>query len=367
MNFIKIWDWFERPILHPRPGAQERELRELIMLYHNSRNMKEVDPEGYIATLIQAKERAEAIQEPWYALFFDFWCCSTLVFQVRDLNRAREMATKLVVESRKPIYKDCPVLGWVYLTLMDVHMKIDPIGYAATIFESLEYLENEVPIEYDTYCILEGRRSAMAFYDDRVEEALAIAESYLARSEYSNYRKIHANLMLCTFNYELGKEEMALIHAEYAENFARLRQRIRSAIESVAWQALLHFKRGNETNGHRLYRQAAARMGEHDFTPWLSYAKIVGEYHELNAQPEKAVALFDLTLEGVIGTGQHFDECHCRLERCCLLGRMGMPFDQELEAAFASTKQLLEPTFMIEKLNRVKNGDFSSRFCDKKG
>lgn len=366
MKFVSVWDWFERPVLKPQAGSHERELRELVMLYHNSRDTKEVDPESYIATLTQAQTRAQAINEPWYALFFAFWCCSTLIFQVKDLIRARDLATKLVVEVRKPIYEGCPILGWVYLALTDVHMKMDPIGYAPTIYESLDFLENEIPIEYDTYCIVEGRRSSMAYVFDQIEQACQIAERYLNRSERSNYRKIHANLMLCALNYELGKDDLALFYARQAETYARIRQRLRSTIEAIAWQALLTYKSGDEALGHQLYRQAAAKMSEVDFVPWLSYAKIVGEYHELNAQPEKAVVLLDQALETIVGTDQHYDECICRLERCRLWGRIGKPLDDELEAAYAATKNLIDPMLLLEQLKQVENGKYHSRYIDRK-
>jgi hypothetical protein len=366
VNFLNIWDWFERPVLQPRAGQHERELRDLVMLYHHVRDMKEIDPENYIVTLTNARDRAEAIDEPWYALFFGFWCCSTLIFQVKDLNRARDLATKLVVESRKPVYVGCPVMGWVYLTLMDVHMKIDPIGYAPKIYESLNFLENEVPIEYDTYCILEGRRSSMAYVFDQVEEACLLAERYLARSEHSNYRKIHANLMLCSLHYELGNDALALTYAQQAEHFARLRGRLRSIIECNAWQALLLFKAGDETQGTQLYRQAAAKMGEYAFTPWLSYAKLIGDFHELKGQPEKAISLYDQVLDAIIGMGQHYDECMGRLEQCRLLGRLGEPCDDELRAAYAVTEKLIDPSLLVALLDRVKQGDFSSRYIDRK-
>jgi hypothetical protein len=361
MSFVDIWSWFEQPLHQPPLSERDRELRKIIELFDDGWEQLQTSPEAALAIFEQGRSRAEQLDVPCYALFFGYWACEAYVFYLRDMVRGLDYATKLVIEARKPIYRSCPVLSGVYRMLADVHLNIDPIGYEDAIRDTLDYLEHNVPMHYENYCLIHARRSSLDYELDNIQSAHDLGLRYLSLCEGNSFRLIHANLMLCTYTYEFGDLELALAYAKKSEAYARIRHRYRAIIATLAWQAVLNHKLGDVFLARQQYRQAAAKLSEYEFEPWLSYCILMGEYFELEGEPEKALSLYDRTYETLLNTGKNWSVCEYWLERCRLLGRVGMSFEHDLKSAYEAGANLLKPELYLAKLKRVESGDYSSR------
>ncbi len=360
MGFVDIWSWFEQPLNRPPRSKRDVELRSIIGMFDEGWELLQTQPIQALSIFEHGRKRAEQLEEWCYGLFFGYWACEAYVFYLHDMIKGLEYATKLVIEARKPHYQTCPVLSGVYRILADVHLNIDPVGYADKIHETLTFLEENVPMHYENHCLITARRSSLAYEQDNVAEAREIGLRYLAMCDGNSFRLIHANLMMCTYTFEFGELDLALAHASKSEGYARIRKRHRAMVSALAWQALIHHKLGDEFVARQYYRRAASKIAEHDYEPWLSYCIVVGEYFELEGEPEKALSLYDRTLETLVDTGKHWSMCEFWLEKCRLLGRLGLPFDDALKSAYEAADLLLKPEVYLGKLKRFEGGDFAS-------
>lgn len=358
MEFVDIWAWFSRPLQQFGGGLKMAELRRLILQHRIHWQILETETDRAFAFFQQARDTANEINAPCYALFFGLWCCEAYIHYYADLDKAAELATKLVVEARKPQYQDCPCLCWAYRTLADVYSIVDPIGYADKIHETLNFIERDVPIDYDTYCLLEYRRAIVAFALDDPAKASEIALSYLARSERSNFRKVDAYILLTRFNYALNNLDAVHQYAALTETLSNQRNRINSLVEAWAWQALAARKKGQIEAARQFYRKATAKFAEYNFSLWYTYGKILSDYYVLSEQPIKAVEVARKTHMATTGSGRKLEECNCHLQICLTLARLRLPFEQEMTAARQAASLLIDPSRYLAKLERLENGDF---------
>lgn len=357
MNFVDVWSWFDEPLQIRGGGARMAELRRLVAGHHAHWQILETDTDRALAFFQEARESARQINAPCYALFFDLWRCETYIHYYTNLDKALDIAAKIVVEARKVQYQHCPSLCWAYRNLADVYSIIDPVGYADKITETLNFVERLVPVDFDTYCLIEYRRAMLAFALDDPTRARELALSYLARCESSNFRKVDAYILLCRFNHALGDLDAVQQFAEQVEYYANRRNRINSLVEAWAWQALIAIKKGKIDLAHQFYRKATAKFGEYQFQLWYTYGTILSEYYVLNEQPDKAIELARNTLIATEGTGRNMEECNCHLLLCRVLGRLRLPFENELTAARQKATLLINSTRYLAKLDRIQQGD----------
>jgi tetratricopeptide (TPR) repeat protein len=359
VEFVDVWAWFNRPLRAIGGGSQMATLRRLVEQHHTHWQILETETDRALAFFQQARETATQINAPCYAIFFWLWCCETYIHYYADLDQALDIATKIVVEARKPQYQNCPSLCWAYRSLADVYSIVDPVGYADKIRETLDFIEANIPIDFDTYCLLEYRRAIVSFALDDPSKAREFALSYLGRCESSNFRKVDAYILLCRFSYALGDFDATQQYAILTEQHANRRNRINSLVEAWAWRALIAQKKGQLDIARQFYRKASAKFAEYDFQLWLTYGTIMSDYYVLSEQPAKAIDMARRTLSATKGSGRRLETCKCHLQLCLTLARLEMPYGVELADARAAATMLIDPSTYLQKLDRIQHGDFS--------
>jgi hypothetical protein len=355
-----MWDWFyayESEAM--RVGDPQR--MQLPRLHRQAWYKLEMNPREGLAMYEQGKALAQTIGEPCWVLFYEYWRCEAFLFYLKELHEARIAAVQAVVEARKPEYQRCAVLPNIYRLAVDAYTLIDPVGYEDKIIELIDYIEETLHPGGGNRRLLVARRSEVAFACERMDEAIAAGQEFLRLSEEegSVYHKAGAYAILGHYAYVSGQYDVALEHVRAGELNARLSGTRYFTPLLLAWQAAILRRQGDDLAAERYYRQATMQADGLLSRQSGAYYDALCDYLELSGMPDIALELRDRQLAALAGTGAHYDETDCRLRRCRLLGRMGLPLADDLHAARESTANLLKPAPFLAKLERVAQGDYS--------
>lgn len=361
MAHVDMWGWFNR-FYREALAAGDEGRQQLAQLYYQAVEFMELEPPRALSFLEQGAVLAKRLSEPCWTLFYDYWRCELYMFYIENYKVALDIVVKTAAEAHKPVYEHCPVRARVFRILIDAYLTLDPIGYAEQIRQTIAHMKNEIPMDDDTRLLLMGRQSSLAFVFDQLDEAIAIAERYLAASEHESYRYANAAAMLARFSYLRGDLETTQKYVELAEPHAR-RSDMKSLLATLtAWRALLALKQGNTVLAGRYYVLTVAQMSKLGAKPGAGYYDSLCDYLEANGELEKARALRDQELAEQVSAGSVFAECDCRLKRCRLLARNDLPLAEEIKAAREAAKGFIDPTRYLDKLDRLERGDLSSDF-----
>ena len=138
---------------------------------------------------------------------------------------------------------------------------------------------------------------------------------------------------------------------------ARERELIHEA-ETLLAQALHLQRNGEPDEAARLFAQGIAHYERIAVKPRGGYYHVVSAYYEAIGESERALEYLERELkeEMIIGSAPGIAEC--RLGRCRLLGRLGLPLEDELAAAREAAQALKKPLRILSKLDRVAAGDY---------
>src|SRR5579859_5964091 len=243
MTFVDLWGWFNA--LRRRADQQgDAERIRLFKLYERAREIRETDPKTALSFYTEARELAERLREPCLMLFFDYWRSEIYLYYLHDVVSGLDQSVKNSVEAQKPMYRLCPVLGRVYLTLATAQYMTDPLGNAEQIKQTLDYLERKVALDQDTWRRIEDERAALAYTQNRLEDSERLTLSYISRCEGNHFRLRSGYKRLCQLNYERRKFDKALEYAQLGEEVARKANVLSDSVAFLAWQALLNEKLG---------------------------------------------------------------------------------------------------------------------------
>lgn len=349
-----MWEWVRSYRSH-----QDVERRELPTLYYRAYPSMESDPKRALVLLEKGRQLAEALNEPCWMLFFDFWRCELYIFYLRDLKPGRDLAMRLLVEASKPVHVGCPVLSRVYTTVLSVFNYLDPIGYADRIQEMQAYLE-----KFDEQKTQFSRVMSKAIYAHATgdtDSEIRYLHECLALSNGDAFQDTHFHMCLCHTHYYRSEFEKAYEHAIAGEVCAQRSNRQQEIATMLAWQAVFARRDRDEEKACNLYRQAVSLMSSLGSQPIIDYPAARANFHEVGGEFDEALKVRQEELEQMLIFGSPHYEVETRLKICRLLGRMGRPFDEELAASRKSAEKLLNPVRFNQKVERILNGDYSDR------
>src|SRR4051794_28619321 len=143
---MNVWDW----VADFRAGALasgDRQRLRLVDLNHLAYQHRYTNPDQMLTLLAEGRRLAQALGEPWWALFYDYWSLETLLTYKGDYRRLLDRAVALTLEARRPAYERHPLLFNVHLILARAYLGVDPRGHAGPVREALAYLSANVPPE----------------------------------------------------------------------------------------------------------------------------------------------------------------------------------------------------------------------------
>src|SRR5205809_5720349 len=101
------WDWFDLFEMDAlRRGDVER--NRLGRFHRQAYEHRETDPDRALALIAEGRRLAEALREPWWALYYDHHRVHALLHFKQDYRDVLELAVRDTVEARKPQYADFP-------------------------------------------------------------------------------------------------------------------------------------------------------------------------------------------------------------------------------------------------------------------
>jgi len=347
--FVELWGWVAKYRSDAYRSGNTKRIR-LTQLFDQAWNLFETAPERSLALLGEGVQLAKQLREPCWMLFYEYWQCEAYLFYLSDGPAAMKLAVKLTVEVRKPQYEHCPIRARIYRILGDTYLHTDSIGFADQIVKNLNYLENEVPLDRDTWQLIECKRTHLAIDAGQYREALEHAQIYLSRAQGYDFRMMDAYGLLCRVTYKLGDMTTMFEYAKLGEVHARRCTRLYQISNFQVWQAVCHHASGGEDLDRTLVR-AAIRRAANLHQPFCPEALCV--YYEKRGDLDRALEVRHIQLNEAVKEGNAFDEVYLRILCCQLMLRMDKPFEQDLTAAREATQKLRKPERFLAMLNRL--------------
>ena len=353
-----IWEWIDK-FHHSAVLNGDLSRIRLATMHYEAWKQFENDPDAALSMLDSGMALAEQLNEPWWKIYYTYWRTEAFVFYLGDLNKGLDNAVRTAVEVRKPEYDRFPGIGRVYRVLLDSYVFRDPIGYEDKINETIHTMENDIPLDLDTRCLLQARRSQMSNILENYQDAYEKALVYLNMSQHSAFRMMHAYEMLGGLAYYQDDYDRVLGYAIEMDEQSRRCRKKSGTVVSYEARATIARIQGNEDDALKFYRQKLAHEASLGTKRGSFSYDLMCRFHELAGESDKAWQLRERQLTEIEGKGFYHGEVWTRILRCRLLGRMGKPLDQELKATYKAVDNLLKPEFFLKKIKRIEAGDYS--------
>lgn len=350
-----IWEWFNQGYYHTNP-----DIRRLPHLFHEAWDRNETDPHECNSRLLSARTLADALHEPWWVLFFDYWRCILLWARLDDLHTAQRLGIQMTVDAKKPLYERHPLVPRIYNQLVSIFTYVDPVGYQDRIAELMSYLETHVDIDEDIEYLLLANRANLYFALDDLDTAREWALKSLNHISHRSYYAASAYSKLALYSYIRKDYNQLTDYIEEGESHARSAERKLIICEMLAWHALVAQIHDDEIEAQRYYNLALKNRERIGTTPTFTYHDIMCDYLERDGKPEEALALRDQQLETLTPSGLIHELCDCHLMRCRLLGRMGKLTDKDIDEAKACANNLLKPDYYLEKIKQIEAQNYAN-------
>lgn len=355
---VDLWEWFNR---FATKAYQEHHIEKITLIHSYDMGWESLRLEKHqIAFDFFEKglQISRQLDLPCFDLFFDYWCAETLIFYQNDYRAGLDRAIKLGARAHQAQYKDCPVRGRVYYTLMYVYYAMDAIGYEDKIREMITYMENEIPLDEDTYHRMLYTQSSLAFALDDYEASQSIIETYLAITLGNEHRQSGGYNMLRMNAFAKGDIKQAMALAHTGERYGRIARLENSVALSLLWQALYAHYLNEPDRAYTLYQQGQNHYAQFNLKPLPEYYNAVCQYLEKQGDMEQAIAMRQTQLATITEVGSVSYTAYSHLAYVRLLGRAGQDITNALVDAYQASEALLKPQHFLDKLKQVEAGNY---------
>ena len=352
------WDWFHDYEMDARLRGDERRVR-MATAHHEAYDLRELDPHRALALYDEGHRLARALNEPWWALFYDHWRATALLFFLRDFSNVLDLCVRATLEARKPMYQQFPFRFSVQRNLISAYLGIEPAGYAPVVAEALAYLESEITLEGEDKYLLQGSKAEYAFERGDWETARQMCLQSLAWAAVEEDRGMaeHTSVfdysMLCEVEWKLGNWAALAEYAEVGEGLARRVGHTLELGEFLLWQSLLARRAGDEARGRRLCRRATGRISRMRMPPDVFYHDALCAYHEAHGDLDQALQAREEELALLRHKGRFAYEARVHVHRCRLLARLGRLSNADVSAARAAARRLRDPAPLRTELDQI--------------
>ena len=289
-------------------------------------------------------------------LSFEQNICQMYIYHHYDQKAAVDNAVRLVAKVARSQYADCTYEHVaVYDIMTHAYFYRDCLGYEKEIRESLDYIEQNLPMWQDTRLRIDYIRAELEYEHGRYQPARDMALKNVADAEFAhNYRKSDALVVARRAAFALG--EIDLAH-QYAAMDVTVGSE-RGVAYALTWQAVYAKRLGNDVAAELLFQRGLAQYKQFNIVHGLNYFDAVAEYYELYGASDKALELRQAQFQTLPARGSLHDMAIAHLQYCRLLGRMGKPVDAALQQAREFISMLRQPAVHEVALTRIEAGDF---------
>jgi hypothetical protein len=355
---MDVWDWVDDCRQRFQAAGDEARLR-LTGIHPIAYKLRETDPDRALALFEEGRRQAQALNEPWWVLFFEHWKSTALIHFQRDFRTILDHAVRLTLEVRKPLYEQHPLRIAIFDDLVAAYLGIDPVGYAEHIQQAIDYLDQAVPNEPEgnRYLLLaRKRRFAMEQGDLDLAWEISQRELTLADQDREDHRSRHFSVFIhdsrCEIAFRRKDWELMGTEAKIGEELARKVGHQLELSELIVWQALAAWHRHEQDAAEQLYRTARSRFERLGMPSSPAGFDALAAYHELVEDWPCVLAVRHQELKTIGGKGRLHYEARCRLKRLRLMALVGPAPVEEIEAARAIILQLRQPDKYLQQLSR---------------
>jgi hypothetical protein len=356
---MTVWDWIReyRAEAFRSGDAQRQRLTEF---HPRAYECRETDPDRALALYEEGRCLAQRLHEPSWALFFDHWRLTMLIWFKRDHGPAvLDLAVRNTLESRKSIHDPLNLRVTVQRTLLCVYQMTDVLGHAKAIREGLDALEQAITLNGEEKYLIQSNRISFAYVTEDYAAAHAACQQTLrwVDDDVTLYDAVHHSVyayrMLCLIAWKQEDwESLETWAAVGAEVVSRSGHRM-EGVEFQLWQALLARRAREEERALRLCRQAVARAGRLGVPPSGVYFEALCAFHAQAGELNKVLKLRRRELEILTRLAHRDEEVRCRIKLCRVLAAMGRSLAREAEAARAAAGRLRAPQKYLDDLAQI--------------
>lgn len=351
---MDVFEWVDSK-LREYGEAGDSERFELASVRYDHYSLAERNVDAYLQVLREAANKARAMNEPLWTLYYDAFYLEALLYHKKDFRQALDLAARCVLEVRKPTYHAWPGRFVVYNTALFAYTGVDPWGYEKPIQDLLDALDKEVPRKpnHDRQVAM-LRRCEFAMERELWDEARRISYDHLPQAqEFGNIAYLYdIQADLFYIEYFRGNWDGMFAFPDLLEKLTEEKEFRMELAESLAWRAAAARHRGNEEMAQKRYRSAASRIARVSSVPSCEYFQAIVAFHEEGADWENALRVRDRELEIVAPSGRTLYECQLRIDRCRLLRKLGRETTAEEEKVREAASRLRDPRRVLAKLER---------------
>ncbi|MEO0561032.1 MAG: hypothetical protein AAF125_02890 [Chloroflexota bacterium] len=354
-SYVDLWRWYDDGV---RRAYQEMDFKrtQFAQLHERMWEVKESQPSKAFDLCQQAVRIAQQLNEPCWELFHAYWASEMQIYYVGDIDGGLDYAMRNVALAHKERYAECPIRARVYITLIGVYSRLDPVGYADEIFEMIEFIENEIPMDRDTHQRLQYYRAWMNVEFERYDAAMDEIMKYMDMCPFSSFRQQSGYGLLTYIEIDQGRYDAALPYAEQYEEAARRAQFETGTVMGLLWQAALERKLGREIDAQAIFRQGMARAVGVELDMNAGYYNAIASFHEAGHELDKSVAMRDKLIKQFEDTGRISLVCEALLQRARVLKKQDKLTDEEVQRVKDAAGKLRKPTLFLSNLDKVQQG-----------
>lgn len=356
-RMVNLWKWFDDFGYDAHRRNDPTRIR-LHGFFNPGFDCRFTDPERSLALFSEGALLARQLGYPCWELFYELWCAEAYIFYLQDYRQGLAQAVKVFTLAQQPHYRSCPCVGRVYRAFMDIHSFMDMSGNQEQVLAMIDYMEQHIALDDDTVHLIQRRRAGLYYEEEDWDNARTEVLKFLDLVRGNAYREATAYSFLYWVAYRQKLYDEAYEYICMSESAARRAMDDRTIGFALLAQAL-HLQRcGDGGEAARLFAQGMAHYERIAVKPRGGYYHLVSAYYEEIGESERALDYLarELKEETIIGSAPGIAEC--RLGRCRLLGRLGLPLEDELAAAREAARALKKPDRMMSKLDRVAAGDY---------
>jgi hypothetical protein len=353
--YVDLWAWFNS--FHWEASAKNDHQRlRLWKIFDHAFDLREKNPEQAMAMLREAIALAEQLQEPWMALFYEYWLAEMLIFHLSRHEEGLELATRLVTRCSNEAYLDCPSRARVFITLIAAYCKIDMLSYTDEIGAMIATMESSIPLDDDTHLRLRYYRASLWMELQDNQRAWDDGLQYLEMSTNNDFRLSDAYLLLCHLSYLQQDDRSALDYAYLIEERAFSSERYSVVASSYYWQACLLLPHEPD-EARRLFLRGIAQDNLLNLPQNLNLLYGRARYYEAQGEFETSLALWDEQIPQMNPqTPNRQTYFYIFLRRCFVLRQLGRLTEADVEQARQAARRMRKPERYFAQMDVLNDG-----------
>lgn len=314
--------------------------------------LRQSNPETAFQVFQVGRTAAEQLPEPCWVLFFAQRLAHICIFELENLERAMDLVTRDYVLSTQDSYVHCPINLALRLNLVETYLYYDPVGYADTIIEVIDYLRKTESDETYTRLQLDDFMAQLHLKLNQLDKAL----DYALRTLDDGY----GYLTLTRIYWERGDYQKALDISELRQEESLYSPFMLA--DARAWTAAMLMRtKGDVIKAKSLYQRAYYHTQKINFVPNSTLFDALAEYHEASGNMIDALKVRGKQLAKQQSIAGPEELIIVRLRRARLLGRMNKL--EEMTAQITDIKshlnKLKQPDHYNQLLDLIEKGHYS--------